>query len=125
MVKNVWGKVCDEYTSASTQEPNVHGVSRIFTRLSSCTRSFGVKALMHLFNARDTSADAHGQGIGECYAFGVVDDKDERGSMADDESTPVIKCTAALRTALPELLVSCDVCICEYTHHGCNGVTFV
>ncbi|KAI9913268.1 hypothetical protein PsorP6_004951 [Peronosclerospora sorghi] len=46
------------------------------------------------------------KGSSSVMLFSVVDDKDERGSMADDESTPVIMCTAALRKALPELLVA-------------------
>ncbi|KAI9906069.1 hypothetical protein PsorP6_014370 [Peronosclerospora sorghi] len=62
------------------------------------------------------------KGLTSAMLFGVLDDKDERGSMAYDESTPVIKCTAALRKALPELLVACDVCMCEYTDHGHSGI---
>ncbi|KAI9895725.1 hypothetical protein PsorP6_019386 [Peronosclerospora sorghi] len=62
------------------------------------------------------------KGLTSVMIFGVVDNKDERGSMADDESTPVIKCTAALRKALPELLVACDVCMYEYNDHGHCGI---
>lgn len=62
------------------------------------------------------------KGLTSVMLFGVVESKDGRGSMADDESTPVIKCTKALRKALPELLVACDVCMCEYTDHGHCGI---
>ncbi|KAE9027450.1 hypothetical protein PF010_g9581 [Phytophthora fragariae] len=62
------------------------------------------------------------KGLTSVMLFGVVEDKDARGSMADDERTPVIQCTRALRKALPELLVACDVCMCEYTDHGHCGI---
>ncbi|GMF47270.1 unnamed protein product [Phytophthora fragariaefolia] len=62
------------------------------------------------------------KGLSSVMLFGVVDDKDARGSMADADATPVIKCTGALRRALPELLVACDVCMCEYTDHGHCGI---
>ena len=62
------------------------------------------------------------KGLTSVMLFGVVDTKDGHGSMADDMATPVIKCTAALRKELPELLVACDVCMCEYTDHGHCGM---
>ncbi|KAG7382367.1 hypothetical protein PHYPSEUDO_004992 [Phytophthora pseudosyringae] len=62
------------------------------------------------------------KGLTSVMLFGVVEDKDARGSMADDERTPVIACTKALRKALPELLVACDLCMCEYTDHGHCGI---
>jgi porphobilinogen synthase len=62
------------------------------------------------------------KGLTSVMLFGVVEKKDARGSMADDERTPVIACTKALRKALPELLVACDVCMCEYTDHGHCGI---
>ncbi|OWZ22053.1 Delta-aminolevulinic acid dehydratase [Phytophthora megakarya] len=62
------------------------------------------------------------KGLTNVMLFGVVDNKDARGSMADDESTPVIKCTKALRKALPDLMVACDVCMCEYTDNGHCGI---
>lgn len=62
------------------------------------------------------------KGLTSVMLFGVVEDKDARGSMAESDGTPVIKCTRALRKALPELLVACDVCMCEYTDHGHCGI---
>lgn len=61
------------------------------------------------------------KGLASVMLFGVVERKDARGCMADDANTPVIRCAAALRKALPELLVACDVCMCEYTDHGHCG----
>ncbi|CAI5702493.1 hypothetical protein KXD40_003337 [Peronospora effusa] len=62
------------------------------------------------------------KGLTSVMLFGVIENKDDSGSMADDEATPVIKCTTVLRKALPELLVACDVCMCEYTDHGHCGI---
>ncbi|KAH9117517.1 hypothetical protein LEN26_012625, partial [Aphanomyces euteiches] len=62
------------------------------------------------------------KGLKSVMLFGVVENKDARGCMADDPSTPVIECTKAIREALPSLLISCDVCMCEYTDHGHCGI---
>ncbi|KAL7686161.1 putative delta-aminolevulinic acid dehydratase, aldolase-type TIM barrel [Plasmopara halstedii] len=62
------------------------------------------------------------KGLTNVMLFGVVDKKDAHGCMADDETTPVIKCTKVLRKALPDLMVACDVCMCEYTDNGHCGI---
>lgn len=62
------------------------------------------------------------KGLTSVMLFGVVEDKDAHGSMADDVNTPVIKATQVIRQQIPELLVSCDVCMCEYTDHGHCGL---
>mmetsp|Transcript_21669 Transcript_21669/g.42559 ORF Transcript_21669/g.42559 Transcript_21669/m.42559 type:complete len:347 (-) Transcript_21669:143-1183(-) len=62
------------------------------------------------------------KGLRAIMLFGVVKEKDPEGSMAARNETPVIRCTKAVRAALPELLVMCDVCLCEYTSHGHCGV---
>uniref|UniRef100_A0A0X3NKM4 Delta-aminolevulinic acid dehydratase n=2 Tax=Schistocephalus solidus TaxID=70667 RepID=A0A0X3NKM4_SCHSO len=53
--------------------------------------------------------------------FGVVDAnlKDENGSAADGERSPVCAAVRELRARLPSLIVACDVCLCAYTtaHH--------
>ncbi|KAL7059833.1 hypothetical protein AAHC03_013048 [Spirometra sp. Aus1] len=53
--------------------------------------------------------------------FGVVDAdlKDENGSAADSERSPVCAAVRELRVQLPSLIVACDVCLCAYTtaHH--------
>lgn len=48
-------------------------------------------------------------------------DKDGRGSPADDPNTPVIQATKLIRRVFPEVVVACDVCLCEYTSHGHCG----
>ena len=61
-------------------------------------------------------------GLASVMLFGVVADKDERGSRADAPDTPVARATRALRAALPGLFVALDVCLCEYTSHGHCGL---
>ena len=48
--------------------------------------------------------------------------QDMRGSLADDPETPVILAIQKIRTVFPNLLVSCDVCLCPYTDHGHCGM---
>jgi porphobilinogen synthase len=62
------------------------------------------------------------KGLRSVMLFGVVEDKDAHGSLADADHTPVIQCTKVIREQLPELLVSCDLCMCEYTDHGHCGL---
>jgi porphobilinogen synthase len=54
--------------------------------------------------------------------FGVPAEKDEQGSGAWDEEGIVQLATAAIKRAVPQLLVITDVCLCEYTDHGHCGV---
>jgi porphobilinogen synthase len=54
--------------------------------------------------------------------FGVPAEKDERGSSAWDDEGVVQLATAAIKRAVPDLLVITDVCLCEYTDHGHCGV---
>lgn len=70
--------------------------------------------------------------IKECYAlgidkvllFGVIEDslKDERGSLAYAEDALVCRAVRAIKTAIPEVCVITDVCLCEYTSHGHCGL---
>lgn len=48
--------------------------------------------------------------------------QDMRGTPADDPEGPVILAIKLLRKEFPELLVACDVCLCEYTDHGHCGL---
>ncbi|TMW62658.1 hypothetical protein Poli38472_005276 [Pythium oligandrum] len=62
------------------------------------------------------------KGLRSVMLFGVVEDKDAHGSLADADHTPVIRCLKVIRAQCPDLLVSCDVCMCEYTDHGHCGL---
>jgi porphobilinogen synthase len=61
-------------------------------------------------------------GIGGVILFGLPREKDAEGSSAYDENGPVPKAVAAMKDAVPELLVMTDVCVDEYTDHGHCGV---
>jgi porphobilinogen synthase len=61
-------------------------------------------------------------GIAAVMLFGVPAEKDDRGSGAWDDDGVVQLATAAIKRALPDLLVITDVCLCEYTDHGHCGV---
>jgi porphobilinogen synthase len=61
-------------------------------------------------------------GIPAVLLFGVPADKDEQGSGAWDDEGVVQLATRAIKAAHPDLLVICDLCLCEYTSHGHCGV---
>jgi porphobilinogen synthase len=60
-------------------------------------------------------------GIGGVMLFGIPDHKDETASEAYAENGIVQRAVRALKGALPNLLVTTDVCNCEYTSHGHCG----
>jgi porphobilinogen synthase len=66
--------------------------------------------------------EAAGLGIAAVMLFGVPAEKDEQGSSAWDEEGVVQLATAAIKQAVPDVLVITDVCLCEYTDHGHCGV---
>jgi porphobilinogen synthase len=72
--------------------------------------------------AVDEARAAAAAGIPAVMLFGVPAEKDERGSSAWDDEGVVQLATAAIKRAVPDLLVITDVCLCEYTDHGHCGV---
>ena len=61
-------------------------------------------------------------GIPAVILFGIPGDKDARGSGADHADGIVQRATSAIASALPDLAVITDVCLCEYTDHGHCGL---
>ncbi|MCS7048534.1 MAG: porphobilinogen synthase [Verrucomicrobiae bacterium] len=61
-------------------------------------------------------------GVPGVLLFGIPDRKDDRASGAYDPKGIVPTAVRALKRELPDLLVICDVCLCEYTSHGHCGV---
>jgi porphobilinogen synthase len=61
-------------------------------------------------------------GVPAVLVFGVPDAKDEAGSGAWAPDGVVQSAVAAIKDALPELVVVTDVCLCAYTDHGHCGV---
>jgi porphobilinogen synthase len=64
----------------------------------------------------------HGLGIPAVILFGIPESKDEVGSGAYAPDGIVQRAVRALKKAVPELLVICDVCLDEYTSHGHCGL---
>jgi porphobilinogen synthase len=61
-------------------------------------------------------------GVPAVILFGIPDKKDEKASGAYATNGIVSKAVRALKKAVPELLVICDVCLCEYMSHGHCGI---
>ncbi len=61
-------------------------------------------------------------GLAGILLFGIPAEKDEVGSGAYDEEGIIQMALAALKEAVPELIVITDVCLCEYTSHGHCGI---
>ncbi|MFZ0040097.1 MAG: porphobilinogen synthase [Solirubrobacteraceae bacterium] len=68
------------------------------------------------------AGEAKALGIPAVLLFGLPASKDEEGTGAWDEEGVVQLATRAIKEAHPELLVICDLCLCEYTSHGHCGV---
>jgi porphobilinogen synthase len=65
---------------------------------------------------------AHGLGIPAVILFGIPEKKDLVGSDAHDPEGIVQRAVRTLKKSVPELVVNCDLCLCEYTSHGHCGV---
>ncbi|HEY2438623.1 MAG TPA: porphobilinogen synthase [Solirubrobacteraceae bacterium] len=68
------------------------------------------------------AGEAEALGIPAVLLFGIPAAKDEEGSGAWDEEGIIQLATRAIKDAHPDLLVICDLCLCEYTSHGHCGV---
>ncbi len=70
---------------------------------------------------RDAEAAAR-LGLGGILLFGIPESKDPEGTGAWIDDGIVQRALRAVRSAVPELLVMTDVCLCEYTDHGHCGL---
>ncbi len=61
-------------------------------------------------------------GIPAIILFGVPEKKDARGSEGYDPEGIVPRAIRRIKSAVPDLLVWADVCLCEYTDHGHCGL---
>lgn len=61
-------------------------------------------------------------GILSVILFGIPSHKDATGTGAHDGSGPVPTAVRAIKQAVPEMVVICDTCACEYTSHGHCGI---
>jgi porphobilinogen synthase len=60
-------------------------------------------------------------GVRAVMLFGIPDEKDDEGSGAWDEDGVVQRALRTLRQASRGLVLTTDVCLCEYTSHGHCG----
>ena len=70
----------------------------------------------------EEAGEAASLGVPAVLLFGIPAHKDEEGSGAWDDEGVVQLATRAIKAAHPELLVMCDLCLCEYTSHGHCGL---
>lgn len=61
-------------------------------------------------------------GIPAVLLFGIPDKKDEVGSGAFAEDGIIQRATREIKDKVPDILVICDLCLCEYTSHGHCGI---
>jgi porphobilinogen synthase len=69
-----------------------------------------------------TARELAALGVGGVMLFGIPDAKDAEGIAAADPSGPVSETLRRLRDAGLSLVLTADVCLCEYTTHGHCGV---
>ena len=72
-------------------------------------------------NAVELAKKIYALGIPAVEVFGLPEYKDEVGSSAWDMNSPVQRAIAAIKKAVPELVIVGDVCLCQYTTHGHCG----
>jgi porphobilinogen synthase len=60
-------------------------------------------------------------GVRAVMLFGIPDEKDAEGSGAWDEDGVIQRALRALRESATGLVLTTDVCLCEYTSHGHCG----
>ncbi len=65
---------------------------------------------------------AYDAGVPAVILFGIPEKKDELGCGAYDPDGIVQRAVRAVKKALPELIVICDLCLDEYTSHGHCGL---
>jgi porphobilinogen synthase len=68
------------------------------------------------------ATNAYELGVRGVILFGLPETKDETASGAYADKGIVQQATRAIKRAVPDLVVICDTCLCEYTSHGHCGV---
>jgi porphobilinogen synthase len=69
----------------------------------------------------EEAKEVYDLGIPAIILFGIPTDKDEEATGAWHDCGIVQKATAAVKAAVPDLIVVVDTCLCEYTTHGHCG----
>ncbi|HZE72603.1 MAG TPA: porphobilinogen synthase [Pyrinomonadaceae bacterium] len=68
------------------------------------------------------AAAARDSGVRAVILFGLPETKDELASGAYAENGVVQQAIRSIRKAVPDLVITADTCLCEYTSHGHCGV---
>ncbi|MCY7394430.1 MAG: porphobilinogen synthase, partial [Leptolyngbyaceae cyanobacterium CAN_BIN12] len=69
----------------------------------------------------EEAKEVYDLGIPGIILFGIPADKDDDATGAWHDCGIVQKATAAVKEAVPDLIVIADTCLCEYTAHGHCG----
>jgi porphobilinogen synthase len=69
----------------------------------------------------EEAKEVYDLGIPAIILFGIPDHKDTDATGAWHDCGIVQKATAAVKAAVPDLIVVVDTCLCEYTSHGHCG----
>jgi porphobilinogen synthase len=64
----------------------------------------------------------HALGITSVLLFGIPETKDAVATSNYDPNGVVQRASAAIKAAIPEMVVIADLCNCEYTDHGHCGI---
>jgi porphobilinogen synthase len=72
--------------------------------------------------AAEEAALAFQSGIPAVILFGIPDSKDATGSSSWRRDGVVQRAVREIKEAAQDMIVICDVCLCEYTDHGHCGV---
>ncbi len=67
------------------------------------------------------AAELERLGVRAVMLFGIPDEKDDEGSGAWDDDGVIQRALRVLRETSRELVLTTDVCLCEYTSHGHCG----
>jgi porphobilinogen synthase len=67
------------------------------------------------------AAELERLGVRAVMLFGIPDEKDEEGSSAWEDDGVIQRALRTLRQSSRELVLTTDVCLCEYTSHGHCG----
>lgn len=69
----------------------------------------------------EEAKEVYDLGIPSIILFGIPESKDDEATDAWHDCGIVQKATEAVKAAVPELIVTVDTCLCEYTPHGHCG----
>jgi porphobilinogen synthase len=70
----------------------------------------------------EQARDVIASGVRAVILFGIPESKDAAATSGTDPDGIIPRAIRALKTAVPDLAVITDVCLCEYTDHGHCGV---